>query len=631
MASKRREAKSWQSLEAISVKNELLKAHYQLLRTIGEGGFAPVKLARHLPTDSLVAVKVLDKRDIPFFANELDILKTVDHPNIVRLFEVVESEERIYLVMEYLDGGDLTDLLKKVQRMREDEARQVFRQVLRAIKYCHDNGIAHRDIKPDNIILDSKGTAKLGDFGFSVRVQPGQELEGECGTMAYWAPEIFKQQHYQGPKVDVWGLGVVLYYMVMGNVPYTGRSWIVLRKQVLRGRFELRKSFSSELCGMLAYLLTEDPKKRPSVKQIIRHPWLRPMVSTSPSLKARTPNKPDPTILYVMAVYLGFDPADVREALSDRKFNAAMGTYRILQGQQDKGRNLTRLMKRLLPLRPPCPSPAFPGALPLHIKRASAPARHRRPVPVDQPDEEEEDGRRKRSASICLPCLLCSPCMTGTGRVMVDRKSLSPAAAAAGATTTLPTCPTPETPAVSRDESLPNILYNTWTQAKQREKREKDISSATPGPEAADAKAPEDVEVVIQLPSEPPPAETTIVGNLYTEAKTEAKTEAQTEAKTEAQAEAKTEAQAEAKTEAQAEAKTEAQAEAKTEAQAEAKTEAQTEAKTEAQTEAQTEVNDSPPPAPAVNGRRPLWKRLRKNVLSCLEKLCCCCRQRQQQ
>ncbi|XP_042541784.1 sperm motility kinase 2B-like [Dipodomys spectabilis] len=573
MASKRREAKSWQSLEAISVKNELFKAHYQLLRTIREGGCAPVKLARHLPTDSLVAVKVLDKRDSSFFANELDILKTVDHPNIIRLFEVVESEERIYLVMEYLDGGDLADHLKKVQRMREEEARQVFRQVLRAIKYCHDNGISHRDIKPDNIIFDSKGTAKLGDFGFSVRFQPGQELEGEYGTMAYWAPEMFKQQHHQGPKVDVWCLGVVLYYMVMGNVPFTGRSWVVLRKQVLGGRFELRKSFSPELCGMLAYLLTEDPKKRPLVKQIMRHPWLRPMGSTSPSLKERTPNKPDPTILYVMAIYLGFDPADVQAALSGRKFNAAMGTYRILQGQQDKGRNLTRLMKRLLPLRPPCPSPAFPGALPLHIKRASAPARHRRPVPVDQLDEEE-DGRRKSSASICLPCLLCSPCMTGTEWVTEGRKSFPPAAAAAGATPTLPTGPTPETPAVSRADSLPHILYNTWTRAKQREKRE-DISSATLSPEAADAKAPEDVEEVIQLPSEAPPAETTIEKNLCTEAKTEAQTEAKTEAK--------------------------------------------------------TEVSDSPPPAPAVNGRQTLWKRLRKNVLSCLEKLCCCCRQQQQQ
>ncbi|XP_012871589.1 PREDICTED: sperm motility kinase 2B-like [Dipodomys ordii] len=569
MASKGREAKSWQSLEAISMKNELFNAHYQLLRTIREGGFAPVKLARHLPTNSLVAVKVLDKRDSPFFANELDILKTVDHPNIIRLFEVVESEERIYLVMEYLDGGDVADLLKKVQRMREEEARQVFRQVLRAIQYCHDNGIAHRDIKPDNIVLDGKGTAKLCDFGFSVRFQPGQELEGEYGTMAYWAPEMFKQQHYQGPKVDIWGLGVLLYYMVMGNVPFTGRSWIVLRKQVLSGRFELRKSFSPELRGILAYLLTEDPKKRPLVKQIMRHPWLRPMVSTSPAVKAKTPNKADPTILYVMAIYLGFDPADVQAALSGRKFNTAMGTYRILQGQQDKGRNLTRLMKRLLPLRPPCPSPAFPGALPLHIKRASAPARHRRPVPVDQPDDEEEDGRRKSSASICLPCLLCSPCTTGAEWVTEGRKSFPPAAAA-GATTTLPTGPPPETPAVSRADSLPHILYNTWTRAKQREKREKDISSPTPGPKAADAKAPEDVEEVIQLPSEPPLAETTIVENLCTEVKTEAKTEAKT-------------------------------------------------------------VSDSPPSAPAVNGRQTLWKRLRKNVLSCLEKLCCCCRQQQQQ
>ncbi|XP_012879442.1 PREDICTED: serine/threonine-protein kinase MARK2-like [Dipodomys ordii] len=139
-------------LEASSSHEELLRAHYRVLRTIGEGGFASVQLAKHLPTDSLVTVKTINKRDCPSVYTELDILKSVEHPNIIKLYKVVEAEQQLNLVMEYLEGGDLADYVYKVGRLREQEARLLFRQIMRAVRYCHDHGIIHWDLKAENIL-----------------------------------------------------------------------------------------------------------------------------------------------------------------------------------------------------------------------------------------------------------------------------------------------------------------------------------------------------------------------------------------------------------------------------------------------------------------------------------------------
>ncbi|XP_042543525.1 sperm motility kinase 4A-like [Dipodomys spectabilis] len=511
MTSQSREARFWEGHEASSSKNDLCRAHYQVLRTIREGSFASIKLAKHLPTDTLVAVKVLEKLDSTFFATELDILRSVEHPNIVKLYEEVETEERLYLVIEYMDRGDLADYLDKMDRLAEDEARGLFRQILRAVKYCHDNGIAHRDLKAENILLDSRGTAKLCDFGLSTWFLPGQQLDRQCGTMAYLAPEMFRQESYQGPKVDVWSLGVLLYYMVMGNVPYKGKSWTVLSKQVLSGKLKIRKSFSPELQGMLAYLMASDPKRRPTVWQVMRHPWFKTIKGALPCPSQPALNQPDPAILHIMVSYMGFNPEEVRAALSGRTFNNKRATYSMLKEQQDEARDLIRPMWYPLPGPPPCPSPAHPSPQSVLVKRASAPVRHPA-VCLRAKQQQEEGGRHTRSVS--LPCLLRRTSITGTERKTEGSKPPStPAAATRAAATALPmgqpgelTCPAPEQERQvgSRAGSLPRILYNTWTGLK-RGKR--DIGSAAPGPKASDLKGTGgDTEGSSQLPSGPPPS-----------------------------------------------------------------------------------------------------------------------------
>ncbi|XP_042535701.1 sperm motility kinase 4A-like [Dipodomys spectabilis] len=513
MSSESREERSRQGLEASSSHEELLRAHYRVLRTIGEGGFASVYLAKHLPTDSLVAVKTISKENCPSVDTELDILKSVEHPNIIKLYQVVEAEQRVNLVMEYLEEGDLADYVYKVVRLREEEARLLFRQIVRAVNYCHDHGIVHRDIKAENILLDSQGTAKLCDFGLSMRFQPQQELDGWCGTMAYCPPEMIKQQKYQGPKVDVWSLGILLYFMVMGDIPFDDRSWRVLKQQVLAGRCLIFKSFSTELQHILRYLMTPDPQKRPAVRQVLCHPWLKATQARSPRPSQSALAEPDPAILNVMAYFLGFDPDQVGAALS-----ASMATYKILKQQQDQGQDLTGLVRHALPAPPPCPSPVCRTGQALHLKQASAPLGHRA---VGLPAEQQQgSGGRKGRRSVCLPCLPWRPHISNTeGKTVSSKAALVPAAAAAAAAeVALPmakhnemtsSAPEQERQAGSRPHSLPPVVYNSWVQYRKRRRK---IRSVAPCPKTCDPSGKDQAgeEESSKLPPSPAPAKTSL-------------------------------------------------------------------------------------------------------------------------
>ncbi|XP_069853320.1 sperm motility kinase Y-like [Dipodomys merriami] len=310
MTSESREARSQQGLEASSSDEELLRDHYQVLRTIRHGGFALIKLAKHLLTDTLVEVKVLNKKENPFFATEVDIFKSLDHPNVVKLLEIIETEQWLYFVMEYLEGGDLVDYLQEAGRMEEEEARPLFKQILSAVKYCHDNRIAHRHIKLENILLDQKGKAKLCDFGVSTRFTPGEELDCECGTVSLWPPELFLHQKYQGPKMDVWSLGIEVYCIVMGKLPFRRESSANLKRQVLNGPFPIRKTFSQELRGLFAFLLTAKIEQRPSLGQVMKHPWFRKTEPFAPTPSQTVSKEPDPAISDI-TYDLGYDSSEV--------------------------------------------------------------------------------------------------------------------------------------------------------------------------------------------------------------------------------------------------------------------------------------------------------------------------------
>ena len=214
-------------MEGLTAKSAGKKAHiddFQILHTIGEGTFGKVKLARHILTGTRVAVKVIQKRRQSFsrvqaLFREVFSLKALNHPNIVKLLGVIDTEETFFVVMEYLSEGNMYRYLKIHGRMTEAEARGPFQQLVSALQHCHQRGIVHRDLKPLNLLFHSNMNVRLTDFGLSNKCDDTGLLDTICGTVPYAAPELLPGQRYRSPAVDVWSLGVVLYTMVTGPSP----------------------------------------------------------------------------------------------------------------------------------------------------------------------------------------------------------------------------------------------------------------------------------------------------------------------------------------------------------------------------------------------------------------------------
>ncbi|XP_043920987.1 SNF-related serine/threonine-protein kinase isoform X3 [Protopterus annectens] len=200
---------------------------YDMDKTLGRGHFAVVKLARHVFTGEKVAVKVIDKTKLDTLATghlfqEVRCMKLVQHPNIVRLYEVIDTQTKLYLILELGDGGDMFDyIMKHEEGLSEELAKKYFAQIVHAISYCHKLHVVHRDLKPENVVFfEKQGLVKLTDFGFSNKFQPGKKLTTSCGSLAYSAPEILLGDEYDAPAVDIWSLGVILFMLVCGQPPF---------------------------------------------------------------------------------------------------------------------------------------------------------------------------------------------------------------------------------------------------------------------------------------------------------------------------------------------------------------------------------------------------------------------------
>ncbi|XP_076053776.1 uncharacterized protein LOC143032726 [Oratosquilla oratoria] len=253
--------------------------YYELEKTIGKGNFAVVKLATHVVTKSKVAIKIIDKSKIDEenlrkIWREIEILKKLRHQHITRLYQVMETERMIYLVTEYASHGELFDYLVDHGKMSEPEARLKFGQIVAALNYCHQHGVVHRDLKAENLLLDKDLNIKIADFGFSNFYTPGVLLSTWCGSPPYAAPELFQGRKYDGPKADIWSLGVVLYVLVCGSLPFDGSTLSTLRSRVLAGFFRIPFFMSTECEELIRKMLQIDPDKRLSIRQIVHHRWM---------------------------------------------------------------------------------------------------------------------------------------------------------------------------------------------------------------------------------------------------------------------------------------------------------------------------------------------------------------------
>ncbi|XP_005363409.1 sperm motility kinase 2B-like [Microtus ochrogaster] len=350
---------------------ESFHSQYIALKTIGQGGYAKVKLAYHRLTGTPVAVKVLRKKKLWCYPvmSEVDIMMTVNHPNIISLLQVIESEKRIYLVMELAEGQQLYQYIRKAGHLQEDEARGIFRQILSAVSYCHELGIIHRDLKPDNIMVDGNGKVKIIDFGLGTQVKPGQRLSFHCGAYSYGAPELLLGKLYDGPKIDIWTLGVVLYFMVVGKVPFDSVNTRELRRQVVAGKYTVPSNLSEELRDLLSHLMTVNPKFRPTVTEVMTYPWLREDLEASPNhCEEMVPSLPDPAVVEAME-YMGFQAKDIKDSLCQRKYNQTMASYCLLQEQALRRQDCTTWAQPVNPGATPFPSLEDPAAFPLELRR----------------------------------------------------------------------------------------------------------------------------------------------------------------------------------------------------------------------------------------------------------------------
>ncbi|XP_068072163.1 serine/threonine-protein kinase MARK2 isoform X19 [Danio rerio] len=321
---------------------------YRLLKTIGKGNFAKVKLAKHILTGKEVAVKIIDKTQLNSSSlqklfREVRIMKLLNHPNIVKLFEVIETEKTLYLVMEYASGGEVFDYLVAHGRMKEKEARAKFRQIVSAVQYCHQKCIVHRDLKAENLLLDADMNIKIADFGFSNEFTLGNKLDTFCGSPPYAAPELFQGKKYDGPEVDVWSLGVILYTLVSGSLPFDGQNLKELRERVLRGKYRIPFYMSTDCENLLKKFLVLNPTKRGSLEQIMKDRWmnvghedeeLKPYIEPQPDYKdpKRTGQHPSSAGGWKrdIMIRMGYSLDEIQDSLINQKYNDVMATYLLL-------------------------------------------------------------------------------------------------------------------------------------------------------------------------------------------------------------------------------------------------------------------------------------------------------------
>ena len=253
---------------------------YLFGREIGHGAFGKVNLCLHIGSGHLVAMKTFVKKDSKYketkekLKNEVEVLSKLHHPFINQILDNFETDTHFFIVMEYI-CGDLLSFIRKRNKLNEQIAKMIFKQIIEGLKYIHKKNIIHRDIKLDNILIDTTNTVKICDFGVSRKISKGEKIYERCGTPAYIAPEIYKKMGYTGFQSDVWSAGITLYYILSGNLPFKGNNIHELENAILFGEYRKIKGISFEANDIINRMLRLEPKERITIEEILRHPWLK--------------------------------------------------------------------------------------------------------------------------------------------------------------------------------------------------------------------------------------------------------------------------------------------------------------------------------------------------------------------
>ncbi|CAD8073148.1 unnamed protein product [Paramecium sonneborni] len=302
-------------------------------QSIGKGAFGKVYRGLHRPTQQRVAIKILEKsrieqpEDFIRIQREIHILRKLRHPNIVQLYEILESESKIYLIMEFVSGGELFQHIVKNNKLSEQDAAPFFSQIIEAIEYLHSLKVAHRDLKPENLLLEND-ILKVVDFGLSNIYT--DLLNTPCGSPCYAAPEMVSGQKYQGIKTDIWASGVILYAMICGYVPFEDQNTRKLYEKIKYSDFSRPSHLSGQVLDLLNGLLHKNPQDRMSIAKIKMHPFISKYSYSIILYKTLAINSE----IVKQLEMVGIDGQKCKEMILNNKHNAITTSYHLLNKYQ---------------------------------------------------------------------------------------------------------------------------------------------------------------------------------------------------------------------------------------------------------------------------------------------------------
>ncbi|CAJ0929173.1 unnamed protein product, partial [Mesorhabditis belari] len=258
---------------------KLKLGEFELTETLGSGTFGKVKVGVHEVTGYKVAIKMMSRAVIKHLdvANkirrEIQNLSQFSHPHIIQLYAVVSTPTHIFMVMEYVSGGELFEYIVKKGSLNTNDARRFFQQIISGVSYCHNHFVVHRDLKPENLLLDKDLNVKIADFGLSNMMRDGDFLRTSCGSPNYAAPEVISGMLYCGPEVDIWSCGVILFALLSGRLPFDDDHIPALFRKIKAGVFTIPQHFDQLVTDLLKRMLEVDATKRAKIHEIIVHPW----------------------------------------------------------------------------------------------------------------------------------------------------------------------------------------------------------------------------------------------------------------------------------------------------------------------------------------------------------------------
>ncbi|EGR31880.1 protein kinase domain protein [Ichthyophthirius multifiliis] len=334
-------------------KNQQQVGNFIIGKTIGKGTFGKVKLGIHKITNEKVAVKILDKNKIidntdkKRLQREIQILRKIRHPNIIQLYEIIESQKQMFLFMEYAPNGELFDFI-----ITRKKASKLLQQIINGIEYIAKIGVVHRDLKPENLLLDQNYNIKIIDFGLSNLYKENEKLKTACGSPCYAAPEMVAGQAYDGLQTDIWSCGIILFTMLCGYLPFEDSNTCQLYKKIMYSELQLPSFLSSNAKSILNHILTKDPEQRITIQQIRQHQFCEEKVPIFQGFIIGIDEIPvDNSILKSIEQY-GINSENAQDMIKKNKHNNVTSTYYLqFQKFQREGNKCLSNFNKKIPLQ----------------------------------------------------------------------------------------------------------------------------------------------------------------------------------------------------------------------------------------------------------------------------------------